>query len=178
MCMGDASDGEAELEKRSGLRDRFADNPRQVALLLPPPTATRSHLAWRTDMRLRSRSSHAGRQPVGLDERKRFLHFKDAPHHHHHHHHPHHHLAISASRHLTACGPADFSPTRMCAGLWIISGYETAFRYITNVHHDRVKEVTLKETRWSFFLFFISQTVSLFYFRPTPSHNLQSSQWP
>lgn len=57
-CPGDASDGEAELEKRSGLRDRFADNPRQVALL-PPPTATRGHLGWRADMRLRSRSSHA-----------------------------------------------------------------------------------------------------------------------
>lgn len=70
LCIGDASDEEAELENRSGLRDRFADNPRQVALL-PPPTGTHSHLAWRTDMRLRSRSSHVGRQPVGLDERRR-----------------------------------------------------------------------------------------------------------
>lgn len=71
VCMGDVSDGEAELENHSGLRDRFADNPRQVALL-PPPTGTRSHLAWRSDMRLRSRSSHVGRQPVGLDEHRRF----------------------------------------------------------------------------------------------------------
>lgn len=70
----------------------------------------------------------------------------------------------------------------MCAGLWIISGYETAFRYITNVHHDRVKEVTLKEPRQSFFFFkkkqklFISTTVPLFYFHPTPGRNFQSSQ--
>lgn len=100
-----------KMKKCSRRGDRFGDNPCQVALLLLQELAAiwAGKLTWGCGAEA---AMLAASQHNLMNRTIPSLLSPPQPH---------------TSRHFTACGLTDFSPTRMCTKLWIIFGCETAY---------------------------------------------------